>query len=121
MVTLSGLPIGKGAWVIDIAEDQFTAAASGATTGLLQIFASGAGSGASRGVVIGGRPTSASFASSVTTDKKTEEIRMTLSGGNVKDYAVTPPTKDTPERIPVTEAHRTAPPIRLIRCRAPAT
>ena len=33
VVTLAGLPIGKGAWVIDIAEDQFTAAASGSTSG----------------------------------------------------------------------------------------
>ena len=32
VVTLGGLQIGKGAWVIDLAEDQFTAAAIGATT-----------------------------------------------------------------------------------------
>jgi hypothetical protein len=50
----------------------------------------------------------ASDASSVSTDRKTEEIRMTLSGGNVKDYAITPPVIDTPERIPLTEAHRTS-------------
>ena len=105
-VTLAGLPIGKGAWVIDLAEDQFTAAASGATTGLLKIFASGAGSGASRGIVVGGRPVPASFASSVTTDRKTEEIRMSIVGGNVKDFAIAPPLKEIPERVPVTEAHR---------------
>ena len=105
-VTLAGLPIGKGTWVIDIAEDQFTAAASGATSGLLQIFASGTGSGASRGVVVSGKPTPATFASNVTTDRKTEEIRMTIVGGNVKDYAVTPPLNPSPEHIPVTEAHR---------------
>jgi hypothetical protein len=44
-VSLSGVPVGKGAWVIDIAENQFTAAASGATAGLLRVFASGQGSG----------------------------------------------------------------------------
>ncbi len=108
VVTLGGLQIGKGAWVIDLAEDQFTAAASGATTGLLQLFAGGTGSGASRGTVVSGRPMPASYASSVSTDRKTEEIRMTLSGGNVKDYAITPPVIDTPERIPLTEAHRTS-------------
>src|SRR5207249_4380923 len=31
VVTLSGLPIGRGTWVIDIGEDYFTAAASGDT------------------------------------------------------------------------------------------
>jgi hypothetical protein len=108
VVTLAGLPIGKGAWVIDIAEDQFTAAASGTTSGLLQVFTSGSGSGASRGLVVGGKPVAASFASSVTTGRKTEEIRISTAGGNVKDFAVTPPLQDTPDRIPVTEAHRTS-------------
>ncbi len=106
VVTLAGLPIGKGAWVIDISDNQYTAAASGATSGLLQVLASGTGSGASRGAIIGGRPSPATFASNVTTDRKTEEIRMTIAGGNVKDYAITPPLQTSPERVPVTEAHR---------------
>ena len=108
VVTLSGVQIGKGAWVVDIADDQFTAAASGATTGLLQVFTSGTGSGASRGGVVGGRLAPATFASSVTSDRKTEEIRMTMAGGNVKDFAVTPPLPPSPERIPLTDAHRLA-------------
>lgn len=105
-VSLAGVPIGKGAWVIDIAENQFTAAASGATAGLLRIFASGQGSGASRGYMVSGNPVPASFAASITSDKKTEEIRMTLGSGDVKDYAVTPVLPEEPDRIPLTEAHR---------------
>jgi hypothetical protein len=104
-VTLAGMPVGKGAWVIDIAENQFTAAASGATAGLLRVFASGQGSGASRGFIVSGNPVPASFAASITSDKKTEEIRMTLGAGDVKDYAVTPEIPDDPERVPVTDAH----------------
>ena len=105
-VTLGGLPIGKGAWVIDIAEDQYTAAASGATSGMLRVFASGKGSGASRGYIINGIPVPASFAGSITADKKTEEIRMSLDKGDVKDFAISPPTDPNPDRIPLTEAHR---------------
>ena len=37
--SLAGVPIGRGAWVIEIGEDQFTAAASGMTAGLLRVFA----------------------------------------------------------------------------------
>jgi hypothetical protein len=104
-VTLSGVPVGKGAWVIDIAENQFTAAASGATAGLLRVFASGQGSGASRGFIVSGTPVPASFAASITSDKKTEEIRMTLGAGDVKDFAISPEVPVDPERVPVTEAH----------------
>ncbi len=104
-VTLAGVPVGKGAWVIDIAENQFTAAASGATAGLLRVFASGQGSGASRGFIVSGTPVPASFAASITSDKKTEEIRMTLGAGDVKDFAISPEVPVDPERVPVTEAH----------------
>jgi len=104
-VTLAGMPVGKGAWVIDIAENQFTAAASGATAGLLRVFASGQGSGASRGSIVSGNPVPASFAASITSDKKTEEIRMTLGSGDVKDFAISPEVPVDPERVPVTDAH----------------
>jgi len=104
-VTLAGVPVGKGAWVIDIAENQFTAAASGATAGLLRVFASGQGSGASRGLIVSGNPVPASFAASITSDKKTEEIRMTLGSGDVKDFAFSPEVPVDPERVPVTDAH----------------
>ena len=105
-VTLGGVPIGKGAWVIDISDNQFTAAASGATTGLLRVLSTGQGSGASRGYIISGNPVPASFAASITTDKKTEEIRMTLGSGDVKEVSVTPEVPPDADRIPVTEAHR---------------
>ena len=105
-VTLGGVPIGKGAWVVDISESQFTAAASGATSGLLRVLSTGQGSGASRGYMVGGHPVPASFAASITTDKKTEEIRMTLGSGDVKDFAIMPPIQPDDERIPLTDAHR---------------
>ena len=105
-VTLSGIPIGKGAWVIDIAENQYTAAASGATAGLLRVFASGQGTSASRGFMVAGAPVPASFAASITTSKKTEEIRMTLGAGDVKEFVIMPEPPHDPERLPVTEAHR---------------
>ena len=105
-VSLAGIPIGKGAWVIDISEDQYTAAASGATSGLLRVFASGQGSGASRGVMASGSPVPAAFAASITTDKRTEEIRMTLGSGDVKSFVITPEPFPDPDRVPVNEAHR---------------
>jgi hypothetical protein len=105
-VTLAGLPIGKGAWVIDLAEDQFTAAASGGTSGLLNVFARGHGTSASRGFMVSGSPVATSFAASITAETRTEEIRMTLGSGDVKSFVVTPTPKPDPNRIPLTEAHQ---------------
>jgi len=103
--TLAGIPIGKGAWIVDIGEDQYRAAASGATSGLLRVFAGGQGTGAVQGVITAGHLVPASYSASITADKKTDEVRLALVGGNVKDALVQPPQQPNPERVPITDAH----------------
>jgi len=105
-VTLAGIPIGRGAWVIDIGDDQYTAAASGATSGVLRVFSHGSGTSAARGLITGGQPVPGSYASSITSGKKTDEVRMGLTQGNVKDVALDPLPSPNPDRVPVTDAHR---------------
>ncbi|NVO16853.1 MAG: DUF3108 domain-containing protein [Rhodoplanes sp.] len=104
--TLAGIPIGRGAWVIDIADDQYTAAASGTTTGIVRLFASGQGSSASRGYVKNGNLLPSTYASNLVSDKKSEELRIVLQNGVVRDVSVEPPSPPQPERLPVTDAHR---------------
>ena len=104
--SLAGIPLGTGIWVIDIAPDQYTAVASGRTSGLVKLISDGSGSGGSRGIVHGASMVPTSYASSTTTDKKTDEVRMTLRAGAVKDVSAEPPLIPSPDRVPVTEAHR---------------
>lgn len=104
--SLAGIPLGKGAWVIDIGDEQYSAATSGVTTGLLRVFASGQGSGIARGYVSNGTLIPSTYAANITTDKKSEELRMTIVGGVVKELSIEPQTPPQPERIPITEAHR---------------
>ncbi|MGY3511080.1 hypothetical protein ACVIQY_004055 [Bradyrhizobium sp. USDA 3051] len=104
--TLAGIPVGKGAWNIDIQDDVFAAAASGGTSGLLKSFAGGSGTGASQGRVVNGALVATGYQASTTTSKKTEEIRITLDKGNVKDFAILPEPPVDPDRIVVTDAHR---------------
>jgi hypothetical protein len=103
--TLTGIPIGKGAWIIDIGEDQYRAAASGGTTGLLRVIAGGQGTGATQGVIAAGRLVPMSYSASIASEKKTDEIRLGLAGGNIKETVVNPPQSPSPDRVPVTEAH----------------
>jgi hypothetical protein len=104
--TLAGIPVGKGAWTIDVSDDQYVATASGGTSGLLKAFASGTGAGASQGRVVNGALVATNYSASTTTQKKIESIRMILSGGNVKEYAIEPEPPVDPDRIPVTDAQR---------------
>src|SRR5689334_11157600 len=62
--SLAGIPVGKGAWTIEIHEDQFSAAANGGTSGLMKTFSSGSGTGASQGKVVNGAPVATNYAAS---------------------------------------------------------
>src|ERR1700732_534208 len=70
--TLAGIPVGKGAWAIDISDDAFSATAYGGTSGLLKAFAGGSGTGAAQGRVVNGALVSSAYNASTTTSKKTE-------------------------------------------------
>ena len=104
--TLAGIPVGKGAWTIDIADDAFSASAFGGTSGLLKAFSGGSGTGAAQGRVVNGSLVASNYSATTTTSKKTEAIRMVLANGNVKEYGIEPEPPVDPDRIPVTEAHR---------------
>ena len=104
--TLAGIPIGKGGWTVEISDTHYTGAASGVTTGLLHAFTGGEGSTSARGTLQSGRSMSSIYASTITTSKKTDEVRLTINNGDVKEFKVDPPQDDDSERVPLTEAHK---------------
>mgnify|MGYP002399931342 CR=1 FL=1 len=105
-VSIAGIPIGRGNWIIEISNDQYTAAASGTTTGLIKFFTGAHGTGAAHGIVSAGQPVPTSYGETITYDHKVDDVRMALAGGTVTDYAVEPPLPPAPDRIPVTDADR---------------
>jgi len=105
-VTLAGLPIGTGSWVVDISDTHYLAAASGSTTGLMRVFTGGKGTSAARGTLNnGGVPLTAIYAATITTRSKSDEVRLTINHGDVKDTRLEPPRDTDPERVPITPAH----------------
>ena len=104
--TLAGIPVGKGAWTIEIGDDQFQASAAGGTAGLMKTFSSGGGTGASQGRVVNGALVATNYTASTTTSKKSETIHITLDKGNVKEFGIDPVPPVDADRIPVTDAQR---------------
>jgi Protein of unknown function (DUF3108) len=104
--SLAGIPVGKGAWNIDISDDQYSAAASGGTAGLMRTFSSGAGTGTSQGRIVNGVLVPTAYSASTTASKKSETIHITLANGTVKEFTIEPQPPVDPDRIPVTEVHR---------------
>ena len=106
VASLAGIPLGKAVWLIDIGEDQFTAAANGRTTGLLQTFSGGRGIVTVQGSLTGGRPAPARYTANIITDKKFDEVKMVMSGGNVKEFTAEPVSPPNPDRVPLSNSDR---------------
>ena len=96
----------------NIGDDQFSAAASGGTSGLLKAIAGGSGTGASQGRVVNGALVATDYTASTTTSKKTEAIHITLANGNVKEFGIEPEPPVDPDRIPIPMRTATASTIR---------
>ena len=105
-VTLAGIKLGEGSWLVDVTEDRFSAEAKGATSGLARFFSSGQGTTESRGTIKNGQFVPASYAIYVKWGKKFEDLRMKLADGAIKELTVTPPLIEHPDRIRVTDAHK---------------
>ncbi|MBR1124765.1 DUF3108 domain-containing protein [Bradyrhizobium lablabi] len=103
--SLSGIPVGRGTWGIEINEDSFSASAQGATAGLLKAFSGGTGSGSSQGRIVNGVLVPTSYTATISS-KKSETIRMVLANGNIKESVIEPEPPVDPDRIVVTEAHK---------------
>jgi hypothetical protein len=104
--SLAGIPVGKGAWNIEIGDDSYAASAVGGTTGILKTIANGSGTGEAQGRVINGALVPAAYQASTTTSKKSESIHITLAGGNVKEFGIDPVPPVDADRVPVTDAHK---------------
>ncbi|MFZ5693124.1 MAG: DUF3108 domain-containing protein [Pseudomonadota bacterium] len=106
LVTLAGVKLGEGSWSVDVTEDRFSAEAKGATSGLAKFFSSGHGTTASRGAIRNGQLIPASYAIFVKWGRKSEDLRMKIADGAVKELTIVPQMIEQPDRIPVTEAHK---------------
>lgn len=106
VVTLGGVKLGEGSWLVDIGQDRFSAEAKGATSGLARIFSSGHGTTASRGAIRNGQFAPSHYALYVKWGKKFEDLRMKMAGGAIKELTVMPPMVEHPDRIRVSDAHK---------------
>ena len=71
----------------------------------MRVLASGEGSSTVRGTIKQGRLSPSVFAANIHSHDS-YQIHMQMSGGNVKVIKNDPPVVESPDRVPLTEAHR---------------
>jgi len=122
-VTLAGIQIGKGKWVVEINDTHYSAATSGVTTGLMHVLTKGEGTSAVLGTLKDGQPASAIYASTIISRRKTDEVRVIIDDGNVTDFKADPPPDKVDQRVPITEqqGHGVLDPLTASLMRTPGT
>lgn len=105
-VTLGGITIGTGNWIVSIGDDDFSTTVNGATTGIMKAIGGGNGTATSQGRVVAGQLNSSRYLTSIVYGTKNETIRINLNNGSITDSSIEPVPPVNPERIPVTDAHR---------------
>jgi hypothetical protein len=103
--TLAGIPIGRGAWTVEIRDRQYAAVADGRVIGLMRAITRGDGTAMAEGAMAAGRLLPAAYAAHTAYNNRSSEVRITLSSGTVTDL-VAEPVPPSPDRIMLTEAHR---------------
>lgn len=105
-VSVAGITIGKGAWLVEVADDQYSAAMTGGSSGILRAISSGQGTGVVQGRVVKGQLQPAAYTATVATERKSETLRISLVNGTVKDWSIDPAPPEDLARIPVTDADK---------------
>jgi hypothetical protein len=105
-VTLLGLPIANISWTVNLQDSRFSAAASGTTAGLMKVFSNGSGNVSASGTVSVGQPLAANYALSIVAGQWSDDVQISYSGGKAKETLAVPPPPN-PNRVPLTDAHRT--------------
>ena len=100
-LSLAGLELGRAAFLLEVDDNSYTASGSARLTGVVQAVSSGKGTAGARGAVQPGGLVPRSFAMEAETEKKSEAIRLSLSGGNVTDAKVEPPVPPSEDRVPM--------------------
>jgi len=101
--SLSGLPIGNGAWFVDIRGDRYAIGVNGSTGGVARLFSNGKGGGSASGSIVGGRLVASSYSLTITNDDNPDQINVAFAAGAVKQ--ITPPDTLSPDRVPLNDAH----------------
>jgi hypothetical protein len=105
-VSFTGVPIGQGAFVVEVNEDGYSASGSAMVAGLLQMVHPAKGSAAARGLFVNGKLAPISYSGNSENKERTEEVRLSGAGGTIRDVEISPERPYRHDRIPLRDEHR---------------
>ncbi|MCK0198085.1 DUF3108 domain-containing protein [Ancylobacter sp. 6x-1] len=105
-LSIAGLELGRATFLIEVKQKSYVASGSARITGVLQAISTGKGTAGARGTLARDGLSPEAFTMQAVSDKKDESIRLSIAGNAVKSAEVTPPVKDSDDRVPVSDGDR---------------
>jgi hypothetical protein len=100
-ISIAGVSLGRGELSVDLTPERYAAVGSGRAIGFLRILVSGEGMVTSRGRIIDGRPTPATFTAFLNDENERTTATMSFEQGSVTDLKAETSASET-GRVPVT-------------------
>jgi Protein of unknown function (DUF3108) len=105
-ILVGSLLVGKAGVTGEVGKGGYALSLNASMTGLVGAVAGGKGSASASGSFAGGRAVSKGYSLSASNGSQSRTIRIGMAGGKVTRTIVNPPFITSPERAPVTEAHK---------------
>ena len=104
-ISVAGIAVGRGDFVLDVADDRYAATGSGRAAGFLRVLVGGEATVTARGGMADGRPTPTHFSATLDDENEHVSVSMRIDKGEVKELqaASSAPAAD---RVAVTAEHR---------------
>jgi hypothetical protein len=107
VVTLTGIVLGQGSFVVEVSDEGYSAAGSAMVAGMLKVITPAKGTAAAQGQIINGKVRPINYSVSSESKERSEEIRLAGTAGTIRDLVVMPPRReDDRDRVPITDEHR---------------
>jgi len=105
-VSLAGLSIAQADLTVAAAADHYASRLTWRTSGLVDVFAGTRGDVSASGQLGSRRPVPATYTLATGEGRKAAKVMLAMAGGAVKAAEAVPPSRDTPDLVPLQPQHR---------------
>src|SRR5262249_51762759 len=104
-ITMTGVPIGRIAWHVDIANNFYATSSNGKVRGVFSLLMNGEGSVATSGRIVNGQVTATNFTSNIIDEDGKTELQVIFAAGVAEGSIIQEPPKKH-KLLPVNDADR---------------
>ncbi len=105
-VSLAGIPVAKADLTVSAAADRYSSHLVWRTSGLVDVFAGAKGDVAASGQLGARRPVPTTYTLASGDGRKAVKVMLAMAGGAVKAAEALPPSRQTPDLVPLQPQHR---------------